>query len=116
MTVYIAQGRYTREAIEGMINKPEDRAEAVAALAKAVGGKLLAYYVTFGEYDFLAILQTGRGKSETDVMAALFVAAASGGVTNLKTTVGVSSKDAMKAMRAAKRAIKGFKPAGQTIE
>ena len=31
MTVYITQGRYTREAIEGMVNKPEDRAEAVAA-------------------------------------------------------------------------------------
>ncbi len=114
MTVYITQGRYPREAIEGMINKPEDRAEAVAALAKSVGGKLLNYYVTFGEYDFMVIIQGGRGKSETDIMAALLAAAASGGVTDLKTTVAVSSKDAMKAMRGAKRAIKGFKPAGQT--
>jgi uncharacterized protein with GYD domain len=114
MTVYIIQGRYPREAIEGMINKPEDRAEAVAALAKSVGGKLLNYYVTFGEYDFMVIIQGGRGKSETDIMAAVLAAAASGGVTDLKTTVAVSSKDAMKAMRAAKRAIKGFKPAGQT--
>ncbi len=113
MTVYITQGRYTREAIEGMVNKPEDRAEAVAALAKAVGGKLLDYYVTFGEYDFLVIIQGGRDKSETDTMAALLAAAASGGVTDLKTTVAVRSKDAMKAMRAAKKVIKGFRPAGQ---
>ncbi len=114
MTVYISQGRYTREAIQGMVDKPEDRAESVAALAKAVGGKLLDYYVTFGEYDFLAIIESGRGKTETDTMAALFAAAASGGVTDLKTTVAVKSKDAMKAMRGAKKALKGFKPAGQS--
>ena len=35
MTIYITQGRYTRDAITGMINKPEDRAKAVAALATA---------------------------------------------------------------------------------
>ncbi len=113
MTIFITQGRYTREAVEGMINKAEDRAVAVSALAKAAGGKLLDYYVTFGEYDFMAIIDSGRGKSETDTMAALFAAAASGGVTDLKTTVGVRSKEAMKAMRGAKRVLKGFKAAGQ---
>ncbi len=113
MTVYITQGRYTREAIEGMINKPENRAEAVAALAKAVGGNLLDYYVTFGEHDFLVIIEGGKGKSETDTMAALLAAAAGGGVTDLKTTVAVRSNDAMKAMRAAKKVIKGFRSAGQ---
>lgn len=113
MTVYITQGRYTREAIVGMVDKPEDRAEAVSALAKAVGGKLLDYYVTFGEYDFLVVIEGGKGKSETDTMAALMAAAAAGGVTDLRTTVAVSSKDAMKAMRAAKKVMKGFSPAGQ---
>lgn len=113
MTVYITQGRYTREAIEGMLNKPEDRAEAVAALAKAGGGKLLDYYVTFGEYDFLAVFDGGRSKSETDFLAVLLAAAASGGVTDLKTTVAVRSKDVPKAMRKAKKIIKDFRPAGQ---
>ncbi|MFP6731216.1 MAG: GYD domain-containing protein [Alphaproteobacteria bacterium] len=113
MTTYIIQGRYPREAIEGMINKPEDRAVAVAALAKSVGGKLLDYYVTFGESDFLVIIESGRGKSETDIMAALFAAAAAGGVADLKTTVAVRSKDAMKAMRGAKKILKSFQSAGQ---
>ena len=113
MTVYITQGRYPRDAIVGMVNKPEDRAGPVAALAKAVGGKLLDYYVTFGEYDFMVIIEGGRGKKETDVLAALMVAAAAGGVTDLKTTVAVRSKDAVKAMRGAKKVLKSFKPAGQ---
>ncbi len=49
MAIFITQGRYTHEAIRGMINKAEDRSVAVSALAKAVGGKLVDYYVTFGD-------------------------------------------------------------------
>ncbi len=111
MTIYITQGRYSLDAINGMIDKPEDRAEAVAALAKAAGAKLLNYFVTFGEYDFLVIMEST--KKETDTMAALLAAAAGGGVTSLKTTVGVTSKEAVKSMRAAKRIRKGFRSAGQ---
>jgi uncharacterized protein with GYD domain len=48
MPIYITQGRYTREAIKGMIVKPEDRADAVARILSKIGGRLLGYYVTFG--------------------------------------------------------------------
>ena len=44
MPTYISQGRYSREAIQGMIKSPEDRTEAVSKLAQSVGGKLLWYY------------------------------------------------------------------------
>jgi len=57
MPIYITQGRYTREAIKGMIVKPEDRADAVARILSKIGGRLLGYYLTFGEYDFLAIAE-----------------------------------------------------------
>lgn len=46
MPIFITQGRYSRDALKGMLAAPEDRAEAVARLAEAAGGKLLAYYVT----------------------------------------------------------------------
>jgi len=75
MPIYITQGRYTREAVKGMIVKPEDRADAVGrALAKA-GGRLIGYYVTFGDYDFLTIAEA---PSEIQ-MAAVLLAAAGGG-------------------------------------
>ena len=39
MSIYITQGRYTREAIKGMIIKPEDRADAVSrAWARSAAG------------------------------------------------------------------------------
>src|ERR1700693_1339212 len=74
MPIYITQGRYTREAVKGMIGKPEDRADAVGrAMAKA-GGRLIGYYVTFGDYDFLTIAEAA---SEIQMAAVLPAAAAS---------------------------------------
>jgi uncharacterized protein with GYD domain len=52
MPIFIVQGRYTREAMQGMIARPDDRAAAVSKLMEAVGGRLLSYYVTFGASDF----------------------------------------------------------------
>ena len=55
MPIFITQGRYSRDAIKGMIAHPEDRAEAAGRLFEAAGGKLLSYYVTLGEYDWLIV-------------------------------------------------------------
>ena len=85
MPIFITQGRYSRDAIKGMIANPEDRAEAASKLFEAAGGKLLAYYVTLGEYDWLIVSEFPDHQS---VSAAVLAAAASGGVTDVKTTCG----------------------------
>ena len=38
MPIYITRGRFTSNAIKGMLAKPEDREEAVAKLFKNAGG------------------------------------------------------------------------------
>jgi len=109
MPTFITQGRYTREALKGMVVSPEDRADAVAKLLSKVGGRLLGYYVTFGEYDFLVI---SEAPSETQMAAVLFAAGASGGVTDLKTTLAMTSIEAKGAMAAAGDLTPGFRAAG----
>ena len=111
MPIYITQGRYTRDAVRGMIFKPEDRADAVGrAMAKA-GGRLIGYYVTFGDYDFLSIAEA---PSELQMAAVLLAAAGSGGVTDLRTTVAMTSVEAKGAFAAASDLAPGFKSAGGT--
>jgi len=110
MPTYITQGRYSREAIQGMIKKPEDRAKAVSKLLQGVGGRVLSYYVTFGEYDFLLIAEA---PDELAVSAAVLAAAAGGGATDLKTTVAMSTSDAMQAFKKAGELAASFKSAGQ---
>lgn len=110
MALYITQGNYSEAAIRGMIQNPEDRAPAVAALMEAVGAKMLQYYVTHGEYDFLVVCE--GDDSNTDFLAGLMVAGGSGGVTNLKTTRAFTTAEAKSAMEKAGQVVAGFNAAG----
>ena len=109
MPIYITQGRYTREAVKGMLVHPEDRADAVGRLMAKAGGKLIGYYLTFGEYDFLCI---GEFPDNTQAAAVLLAAASSTGVTGLHTTVAMNSVAAKGAFAAASDLAPGFKSAG----
>ena len=109
MPIYITQGRYTREAIKGMMVRPEDRAEAVSRLLAKAGGRLLGYYLTFGDYDFISIAEV---PSDLQAAAVLLAAASSGGVTDLRTTVAMSAVEAKGAFAAASDLAPGFKSAG----
>jgi uncharacterized protein with GYD domain len=40
MPIYISRGRFTTDAIKGMMAKPENREEAVSNLFQSVGGRL----------------------------------------------------------------------------
>ena len=111
MPIYITQGRYTRDAIKGMIIKPEDRADPLARILSKVGGKLLGYYLTFGEYDFLTIAEVSN---DTQMAAVLLAAGSSGGVTDLKTTVAMTSVEAKGAFAAASDLAPGYKAPGGT--
>ena len=109
MGIYITQGNYTGSAMKGMVDNPEDREGAVSGLMESVGAKLLKYYVTTGEYDFLVVTE---GENLTDVVAGLMIAGSTGGVTNLKTFQAISTKEAKMVMEKAKLARSGFTSAG----
>jgi uncharacterized protein with GYD domain len=109
MPIYITQGRYTREAVKGMIVRPEDRADAVSRLTSKAGGKLIGYFLTFGEFDFLSIMEM---PNDTQAAAVLLAAAGSGGVTGLRTTVAMSSIEAKGAFAAASDLAPGYKSPG----
>ncbi len=109
MPIFITQGRFTREALKGMIVRPEDRADAVSRLLTKAGGRLIGYYMTFGEYDFLSIAEA---PSETQMAAVLLAAASGGGVTDLRTTLAMTSIEAKGAFAAAGDLAPGFRSAG----
>jgi len=112
MGLYITQGNYSQEAVKGMVQNPEDRSPAVAALMESVGAKMLNYYITHGEYDFMVITETDDSNSE--LLAGLMVAGAGGGVCNLKTTQAFTTQEAKSAMEKANQVVSGFKSAGGT--
>jgi uncharacterized protein with GYD domain len=108
--IFFTQGRYTKEAMAGMVAKPEDRGKEAKKLIEAAGGKFLGSYLTFGEYDFMVI---SEGDDINMVTPALIAAAAGGSLEGMKTTVGMQWSDARAAFQKAAKLAKGFKSAGQ---
>ena len=109
--IYITQGRFTQTAMKGMVAKPEDRSEQVRSLFEGAGGKLLGYYVTLGEYDFLVITE-GDVDLKT-YMSRMAAVAAGGGVTDLKSTIALTATDMKGAFEMAQKAAGQFRSAGQ---
>lgn len=108
MPLFITEGRFTPEALRGMLAKPEDRETAIRDLFARSEGKLISYYMTFGDFDFLIV---SEGPYE-GVTTSTLVAAATGGVTDLKTTLAITSADMQKAFTKAGSVAAQFRPAG----
>ena len=110
MPLYITRGNYTRDAVAGMMAKPEDRAEVLSKIFASGGAKLHAMYNTFGEYDFLIIAEA---PSEKEIVALMLVGAGTGSVTNLNTTVAWTSAEMKDAFAKAGALAGQFRPAGR---
>src|SRR5829696_10256909 len=57
MPLYMTQFAYTSEAWATLTDNPEDRSVAVRELLETGGGRLLSWYLSFGEYDGLLIYE-----------------------------------------------------------
>jgi uncharacterized protein with GYD domain len=111
MPIYISRGKFTTDAVKGMLAKPENREEAVANLFKSVGGKLIGWYLTFGRHDFLVI---GEFPDEKAAATAVLAAAAGGSLSDLETTVAMTAKEAAATFESAGKAARAFRSAGRS--
>ena len=78
----VTRGCFTRNYAKGLVEAPEDREPAVRKLIEGAGGKLLNFYFTTGDTDFLAIAEANEAES---IIAALLASVASGTVSDVKT-------------------------------
>ena len=51
MPLYMTQFAYAPEAWAALTRSPEDRSEAIGGLLENMGGRLISFYNSFGEYD-----------------------------------------------------------------
>jgi len=110
MPIYITQGKYTRESVKKMSANPEDRTATLADFFAKAGGKLIGWYLTFGEYDFMCISES---KDSGDAAAALLAIAGKNAVADLKTTVALTSSEAKKAFGRAGKLAGAYRPPGK---
>jgi uncharacterized protein with GYD domain len=109
MPLYITRGNYTPQAIHGLVAKPQDRSEAVSALLRSAGARLVQMYFTTGDSDFLLIAES---PSEQEVLSAMLAAGGSGAVTNLTTSLALTTAEMMAVFEKAQRVAADYRPPG----
>ena len=110
MTRLITRGRFTRDYVKGLLAAPEDREPAVRKLVEAAGGKVLNFYFTTGESDFLLVTEADEGEA---VIAALMAAAAAGTISDLTTSRAWTGKEFKAVAEKASKAAKAYRAPGK---
>jgi uncharacterized protein with GYD domain len=106
MATFMVQFTYTEQGLKGLIKEGgSKRREATEKLVKSLGGKLVAYYFAFGDYDGFAIVE---GADNVDTAAAALIVGASGAVRT-KTTVLLTPDEVDKAAQKSGN----YRPPGQ---
>jgi uncharacterized protein with GYD domain len=98
MPLYMTQFAYTSDAWAALAKNPQNREEVLRSLVEKLGGRLLAFYYAFGEYDGVFITEM---PDETTIAAAVLAAISPGHVKAIKTTVLLSTEQTLEAMRKA---------------
>ena len=107
MPNYLLQVAYTSEGWASLVKNPQDRAEGVRPAIEQLGGRIESFYLAFGEYDLVCIMQMPDNASA----AAFAIAAAAGGaVKSIKTTPLMTTQEGIDAMRKAGKS--SYRPAG----
>jgi uncharacterized protein with GYD domain len=106
MAKYLFQGSYTPEGFQGLMQEGgSQRVEAAKEALGSVGGKLDAFYFSFGKDDFHIIVDLPDHVSATAVS---FVGNVSG-TFNIRTTVLLTPEEVDEAV---KKSVE-FRPPGQ---
>ena len=108
MPYYMVQATYAPEAWARLVQNPEDRREALRAIAEQNGGTFIDSWLSFGDYDAVMLFEMPDNVSAaTGNMAAM----ASGALRSIKTTPLWTWEEGLEAMRGASDV--AYRPPGQ---
>jgi uncharacterized protein with GYD domain len=98
MPVFLHQVAYSHEGWQAVLDKPQDRIEAVRPAIEKLGGKIKSAFFSFGDYDVILITEMPDSVSA----AAISIAFAGGGACKaVQTTPLLTVEEAMEAMKRA---------------
>lgn len=105
MPHYLLQVSYTAKAWDVLIKGPQNRIEVLRPVLENLGGKIESAFLSFGDYDVVAVLKMPDNVLVAAVSMGLM---AGGAVKKVKTTPLLSWEDGLEAMKKARKAT--YKP------
>jgi uncharacterized protein with GYD domain len=110
MPLFITYASYSHSGVKGLVNKPEDRSEAVKALIEKAGGKLVALYNTTGSNDVVLVSEFAEG---SDAVAMGMAVAASGALSRIETVRAWTPGEFKGVVEKAARVVGAYAPPGK---
>lgn len=98
MATFLLQVSYTAEALAKFVENPQDRTDVVRRTVEKLGGTLNGLWLSFGDYDGVAVLEM---PDNTSAAAFALAAGAGGACKAVKTTSLLSPAEGMAAMKKA---------------
>ena len=106
MPHYLIQVAYNSKGVAALVKEPQDRIEKVRPAVEALGGRIESAYYAFGDYD---IVLTAEMPDNTKAAAMSLAVGAGGAVSSYRTTVLLTSEEAVQAMSQAAESL--YQPA-----
>src|ERR1700741_1599661 len=103
----VTRGCFTQEYAKGLVSAPEDREPAVRKLIEGAGGKLVSFYFTTGDTDFMVISEANEGES---IIAAMLP---SGTISNVKTARAWTGAEFKRVAEKASKAVSHYRAPGK---
>ena len=107
MSSYLVQVSYTTEAVASLIKNPQNRTETVRKSVKKLGGKLVGFWMAFGDYDVVVVVEMPDNVSAAALALSV---GGSGTARSIKTTPLLSIEDGIAALKKAGNS--GYKAVG----
>ncbi len=98
MPIYMVQFRYTTEAQAALVRRPQNREEAVRPIVEQLGGRLLHFWFSLGEYDTAIFIEM---TDEIHIRAFAMAFVTAGVATEYNVTTLMTMQQALEAMRLA---------------
>ena len=98
MPLYLARFSYTTDAVRALVVQPQDRSTAAREMAETLGCNLLGFWVAFGDFDGVYLIEAPDNATAAAVAMAV---GGSGALSDIETTVLLDMDEAQEAMRKA---------------
>jgi uncharacterized protein with GYD domain len=110
MVRLVTRGRYTHDYVKRLLDAPEDREPAVRKLIEEAGCKVISFYITTGDTDFLLISEANEAEA---VIAALMAISAAGLISNVSTVRAWTGAEFKSVADRASKAAGSYRPPGK---
>lgn len=107
MPMYLARVKLSKEFMNAVVDRPEDRITTTTKLLKGIGGRLHNYFFAFGEYDIILLFDLPDNVSAASLSMVL---SASSSATEIEITPLLTMQEAVEAMHRSSEAMAVYKP------